>query len=231
MNTTSLLAPFLIGLFGSGHCVGMCGPLILAAVQRHPTARELQLHQSLYYAGKTLTYALLGAVAGALAGLLGSGLEGTIGGAQRAISLALGLAMIAFGVGLLAGARWLEGGGLAASLPGFRHAMAFLVRERRPLATLGLGALNGILPCGLVYAALTMAAATGSAGEGAAVMAAFGLGTVPALFLIGVAGYALKPAWRSRLHRAAGALLILAGLPTVLRAMPFWGLIMHIFHG
>lgn len=231
MTAAALVSSFLFGLLGSGHCAGMCGPLVLAAAQRHRTAAELQAHQALYHVGKSLAYAVLGAVVGALAGLAGDGLAAVTQGGQRVLSIGLGVALVALGVALLAGRRLPEGGGWALRLPVFGAAFRALVRERSLPASVGLGFLNGLLPCGLVYAGLGVAATTGSAWGGALSMAAFGLGTAPALVAIGTLGYAARPAWRSRMQRAAGALLVLAGLPTVLRATPIWSTIMHAFMG
>ncbi|GAB5550118.1 MAG: sulfite exporter TauE/SafE family protein [Sandaracinaceae bacterium] len=231
MTAAALVSAFLFGLLGSGHCAGMCGPLVLAAAQRHRTAAELQVHQALYHLGKTLAYATLGAAAGALAGLAGDGLAAVAQSGQRVLSVALGLGLVALGIALLAGRRLPEGSAWAFRLPVFGAVFKALVRERSLRASVGLGFLNGLLPCGLVYAGLGVAATTGSALGGALSMAAFGLGTAPALVAVGTLGYAARPAWRSRMQRAAGALLVLAGLPTVLRATPLWGAIMHAFMG
>ena len=226
MDLAALTAAFVFGLAGSLHCVGMCGPLVLLLAQDQPSAAQLQLRQGLYYLGKTGAYALLGAVAGAL----GAGLGALFAGMQDVLSVALGLVLVGMGIGLMRNARWLEGGGALARLPGFRAALAFFIRRRSAGATLGLGFLNGFLPCGLVYAALAMAVASGSALGGALAMAAFGLATVPALFAVAVSGYLLRPAHRARLSRLAGAVAVVAGAVTVLRGTPWMGHVMHLLH-
>ncbi len=226
-DASAFVAVFVFGLAGSLHCVGMCGPLVLLLAQDQPSALQLQLRQVLYYAGKTAAYAVLGGVAGAL----GAGLGALFAGMQSVLSVALGLLLVAMGVGLLRNARWLEGGGLLARLPGFRAALAFFVRRRSAASTLGLGFLNGFLPCGLVYAALAMAVATGSAAEGALTMAVFGLATIPALFAVAVSGYLLRPGRRAGLSRLAGVVAVGAGCLTVLRGTPLMGHVMHLLHG
>lgn len=231
MSLAPLAPAFLMGLLGSVHCVGMCGPIVLASTQRHDRLSELATHQTLYHLGKALAYATLGLGAAALVGFIGDALGAYLSSAQRILSIGLGLLLIVLGVGLLSGARWLEGYGLINRIPGFRSALRALIRERYLGATFGLGFLNGFLPCGLVYAALALAAATGSALMGGAVMLAFAAGTVPALVLVGTLGHAVRPAWQTRLHRAAGILLIIAGLPTILRATPLWHTLMHLLHG
>ncbi|HIG73213.1 MAG TPA: sulfite exporter TauE/SafE family protein [Bacteroidetes bacterium] len=231
MSVTALVSSFLFGLLGSGHCAGMCGPIVLAAAQRHRSAAELQAHQAVYHIGKALSYAALGALAGALAGLAGTGLGAILDGGQKVLGIVLGALLIGLGIVLLLGKRLPEGGGWAFKVPVVGGLFQRLIRERSLAASLGLGVLNGFLPCGLVYAALAVAATTGSAWEGALTMAAFGFGTGPALVLIGTLGYAAKPAWRSRMQRAAGLLLLLAGLPTLLRATPLWPAIMRAVMG
>jgi hypothetical protein len=91
---------------------------------------------------------------------------------------------------------------------------------------LGLGLLNGLLPCGLVYSLLAMAAVTGTMLGGALTMLVFGGATVPALFALAWIGDLLQPSWQHRLHRASGALVIVLGLITVLRGTPAMHLLM-----
>lgn len=227
MDSAALAAAFVFGFAGSLHCVGMCGPLVLLLAQDRPSAAQLQLRQGLYYLGKTGAYALLGAVAG----ILGAGLGSLFVGVQDALSIALGLVLIGMGIGLFRNARWLEGGGALARLPGFRAAMAYFMRHRSPASTLALGFLNGFLPCGLVYAALTMAVASGSALDGALTMAVFGLATVPALFAVVTFGSLLRSHRRVGLSRLAGLVAVAAGVVTVLRATPWMGHVMHVLHG
>lgn len=226
MDLAALTAAFVFGLAGSLHCVGMCGPLVLLLAQDQPSAAQLHLRQGLYYLGKTGAYALLGAVAGTL----GAGLGSLFAGMQDALSIALGVVLIGMGIGLMRNTRWLEGGGALARLPGFRAALAFFVRRRSPASTLGLGFLNGFLPCGLVYAALALAVASGSAFGGALTMTAFGLATVPALFAVATLGSLLRPSRHAHLNWVAGAVAVLAGAVTVLRATPWMEHVMHLLH-
>ena len=226
MDLAPLVAAFVFGLAGSLHCVGMCGPLVLLLAQDQPSAAQLQLRQGLYYLGKTGAYALLGAVAGAF----GAGLGSLFAGMQGVLSIVLGIVLVGIGVGLIRNARWLEGGGALARLPGFRAALAFFVRRRSAASTLGLGFLNGFLPCGLVYAALALAVASGSAPGGALTMTVFGLATIPALFAVVTLGSLLRPARRVRLGRLAGVVAVIAGAVTVLRGTPWMGHIMHLLH-
>jgi uncharacterized protein len=213
---SDLFVVFTIGLLGSAHCIGMCGGLVLAVTQMNPGRGGRHLHQSLYFVGKTATYALFGVAAGAFGAAIGLALSGF----QGAVSVTLGVAMVAIGLGLCGVTRRFEG---LQRFPGMRAVSGQLGRlmgRRTPAATFGLGMLNGLLPCGLVYAMLVKAAATGSVAGGAATMAVFGLATIPALYVTGMAGFLLRPQLRLRLSQVGGVMVILLGLLTVFRGAP-----------
>lgn len=181
-------AAALSGLIGSPHCVGMCGGFGCAAGGAQGFAA--------WTLGRLLTYSALGAAVGALgARLPGPGWLGTAlaGAALLLLSLQLG--------GLLPA---LPARGPLARLGA---AAAALLRRPGTLARLGFGALTGLLPCGLVWAALSAPLVAGGAAGGALSMFAFGLGTTPALAL--VAGGVQRLAVRSPAHRRALALGVL----------------------
>jgi uncharacterized protein len=206
---------FLVGLLGSAHCVGMCGGFVVA-VAHAGGRRRASVRQAAYFAGKTSTYALFGALAGLAGGAVGIALSGF----QGLLSLLLGLALVGVGLGLCGVLRRFAGftpiGGRAAAVLG--GAVRRLVASDRLHAVFGLGAVNGLLPCGLVYGMLAKAATTGSAGAGALTLAVFGLGTVPALFAAGLFGALMPPARRLWLQRAGGVLVLALGALTLARA-------------
>ena len=144
------------------------------------------------------------------------GVGRNVNGAKRWLSLGAGCVILA---GLLLSTRTGLGTPMVKAVGWLKSGFGALLR-RRTLGSLGLmGLLNGLLPCGLVYAACTGAAATGSLGSGAAYMALFGLGTVPLMLGIGLSGKALPIALRFKLQQLAplslavvGALLVLRGL-------------------
>ncbi len=205
-----LAGAFAVGLLGSAHCVGMCGGFVaLLGVGGGPTAAR----QTAYLAGKTATYMAFGAVAGAAGGLL----TGALAGAAGAVSVALGVLLVAAGLALC-GVAWGRGRAVGARLAGrLAPAIGCLAGHPHPAALVGLGALNGLVPCGLVYGMLAHAATTGGAGMGALTMGAFGLGTVPALALAGVFGARMRPDRRLTVQRLAGVLMVAMGLLTVAR--------------
>lgn len=175
-----LAAAILAGLAGTPHCAGMCGGFAVAC-SRAPG------EQAAWHLGRLSTYAALGAASGGLVGALpGPWWLGT------AISGAL-LVWFALRLG-----GWVEG----PSLPvhGLLGGAGRLLRRGGIPARLAFGALNGLLPCGLVYAALALAASAGSPLGGALTMLAFGVGTIPGLAtaVIGARALAKRPRWGRR---------------------------------
>ena len=204
-----LIAPFLLGLAGSLHCALMCGPLLLAlpAAGTSPSARALG--RTVYHLGRIGVYGLLGA----LFGLAGSALA--LAGLQRWISLGAGAAIL---IGLLLSCRLAVGLPVTQAVVRLKSAFARVLKWRGLSASFLLGALNGLLPCGLVYVACAGAAANGGVGGGLRYMAAFGLGTVPMLLAVSLAGQSVR--WpRLRLRGVAPLLAVLAGVLLILRGM------------
>jgi hypothetical protein len=209
---------FGAGFIGSVHCAGMCGGLACAVCASH--GRSVWRRQLLYNLGRITTYVFLGALAGTAGMLLTHEASSWAASAQRLLAILSGallivIAMQFFGYSL--GARI----GKAAVLTDFLAAgLRTVARSPRPSAALALGVWNGFLPCPLVYAFAAQAAASGAALSGMTVMAAFGLGTLPAMLAMGLGG----AVFGSRLRRAqvAGTLLLVIGLITLARALlPF----------
>jgi sulfite exporter TauE/SafE len=215
----------LSGFVGSlGHCLGMCGPLVLMVGLQLP-ARGLAAvpYHLLYHLARVAIYALLGAIVGAVGSLLGlgSGLNRLAG----AISLVLGLGIVLLGLGYLG---WLPLGRLDGSSGWLSQAMGRTLKRGGGLGVLLLGAINGLLPCGLVYSALLLAATTGGALPAALGMALFGLGTLPALVVVGLGAGTLRARLRQVLTRIAGAVIVVAGLQLALRGLAALGAIPHL---
>jgi len=214
MPESSFLALFLVGLLGGAHCVGMCGGIVGALAMGAPARCGLLLA---YNAGRILSYAGAGAIAGAL-GEASIALAGQLP-LRSLLYLLANLMLIALGLYLL----------------GFSSALAFTERlgqklwrhlqpltrrylpARGPLQAFPLGLLWGWLPCGLVYSALATALSSGSAAQGAGLMLAFGIGTLPNLLLAGLL------AARLRAYTSRPALRMVAGL--VVLGFGVWGLL------
>lgn len=215
-----LFSAVLAGLAGGVHCVGMCGGIVGALSgatgQREPAMR---LHLA-YSAGRVASYALAGALAGGAGGMLGWAGGAVLGAraspfGQSVFMLVASLMLVLLGLylsGLAPAVRRIEAMG-----NGLWRRLQPIARPLLPASTvpraMALGAVWGFLPCGLVYAMLATAVATGSPSMGAAVLAAFGLGTLPGLLAVGFWLSRFRSVVRSpRARMAAGAAVCLAGL-------------------
>jgi sulfite exporter TauE/SafE len=222
--TLDLLLPvaFLAGFLGSGHCLGMCGPVIVLMESpggQSSTFKGMR-RRLIYNAGRMLFYILLGAVAGAL-GLVLTKITG-INIGLAALRILAGLLVLALGFNLLFDIqmlRFLEKGGAVVwkrLSPLARHVLPIST----PARALGAGFIWGALPCGLVYSSVAIAATSGNAASGALVMLVFGIGTLPALLVAGASASKLA-AWIRHpiLRRLTG--LMLVGIGFFALAMPY----------
>jgi sulfite exporter TauE/SafE len=220
MPDTGFLALFLVGLLGGTHCVGMCGGIVGALTLGG--APRWRVHLA-YNAGRIASYALAGAVAGTLgAASLAAG---------KAEGVRLGLYALANVMLVLLGVYLL---GVVQVLLPIERLGHRLWRRLQPLGrrflpaqsvaqAFPLGLLWGWLPCGLVYSALASALTAGSTGRGAAMMLAFGLGTLPNLLLAGMLLARLNEfVRRVAVRRIAGLLVLGFGLYGLL------GLVRHL---
>ena len=216
------------GLAGSLHCVGMCGPILLAfsraAGTRSPVSGDrgaASVEFLTYHAGRLWTYALLGFVAGSLGERLREGAG--IYGWQRPAAILSAVVVILAGAlltGLLPARRleaWLSGCGIA-RLRGAGWFRALAATPGMPHRFL-LGALLGFLPCGLVYAMLAVVAALPTPWHAALGMLIFGLGTVPSLTAVLLFGRSIADWVRRHGTRVVAAGLILAGGVMLARAL------------
>ena len=222
---------FLVGLVGSvSHCAGMCGPFVLqqAAMrgEKVPAAGMTEMHRLggillvPYHLGRITTYAALGALAG---GLFGSITH--LSGQHWIAALLLGLAaLLMFGmalgrIGIIRRKLIAASGGAATWTAPVANAATRLFRDPVGWRGYGLGVILGFLPCGLLYAALMSAGAGGDPLVGAMAMAAFALGTVPALLLVGLIG---RLAWRRWQPYMAPVLPILLFVNAAMLAYLAW---------
>jgi sulfite exporter TauE/SafE len=209
MPDIDLVSAFIVGLLGGVHCAGMCGGIVGALSFGTQQQRNLPLLLA-YNAGRIASYTLAGALMGAL-GFYFSGLL-PVQTAQRVLLTLAGLFLVLMGLYL---AGWWN------ALARVERAGGLLWRRIEPLGrgllpvrslrqALLLGALWGWLPCGLVYSALVWTVSSGGAIEGAALMLAFGLGTLPNLLLMGVAAAQLQRWVRHPAVRAGAGVLVIA---------------------
>lgn len=206
-------AAFILGLAGSLHCVGMCGPIAMAVPTGSRDAGPRALAYGLYHFGRISAYALLGFVFGTL----GYGLH--TAGFQQGMSIAAGMLMLGFiWLPKIKGLSRVEGP-LYSFQAKVQRFMAKRLKDHRAQAVLGLGFFNGFLPCGMVYIALAGAIASNSPADGALFMATFGLGTAPALFLLAFGSAAIATRYRPALIRLAPYLASIIAILFILRGL------------
>ena len=203
----SLGALFAVGLLTGFHCAGMCGALAISAANGR--ARPW-IAAALYNVGRLATYTAIGAVAGAVGAAFHVGPR-----ARGTLLLVAALAM------LLVAARSLGWMPFAARISRRRSRPARKFQGPAALRPLLVGAANGFMPCGPLQSVLLWALASGGAAHGAAAMLAFGLGTAPALFAVGVAaGFFTRR--RALFGRIAAAILIALALGMARRGLRAW---------
>ncbi|CAH1197714.1 hypothetical protein PAECIP111893_00904 [Paenibacillus plantiphilus] len=202
----------LTGLFSAPHCIAMCGGIVSAVtLQSKATALESILYYNL---GRIVSYSVLGAVMGTVGSFVE--IAGKIAGLQ-------GLASIIGGLFVL---LWLW---RRFQLPFLHRWTDFLYRSLKPrksrekegdaihIAATGLS--FGFLPCGLTYAMQMNAAASGSAWEGAAIMAVFGVATLPALLVVALFIGRVNKRWRKIMRQAGTIAAVLVGLLAIMRGL------------
>jgi len=208
------ITAFTIGLVGSFHCIGMCGPIAFALPTKSKATHHKIISGIIYNLGRITTYVLFGL----LFGIVGQGIS--TASSQQIISIVLGVVFI-----------------LSVIIP------KSLINKINPTSTIGfyissvknslgkllsssstpnlilIGLLNGLLPCGLVYAAIGGSIATGNATEGALFMLAFGLGTLPMMFSAVLLSNFISIKFRNRIKRVIPVFIILLGCLFILRGL------------
>ena len=209
-----LWSALILGLLGSFHCIGMCGPIafLLPLDRRNKSKRMLQLLS--YHTGRLLTYGLLGFVFG----LLGKSLN--LFGIQQQLSIIIGVSMI---VMILIPSKILNRYQISKPMYMFvakvKNAMGVYLKRKSLKTFFTLGFLNGLLPCGLVYMAVFGALASGGATYGALYLVLFGLGTIPLMTVAIYLGNFLKGKAKQNILKAIPVFVIFIGLLFILRGM------------
>lgn len=207
-----IITAFLLGLAGSFHCIGMCGPIALAVpLKAHDTFSKIISILS-YNFGRVVTYTFLGA----FFGLAGKSM--VIAGWQQGLSVFIGVVIIV---------------GVAVSyfnLPWFNSfsighwsflskKLGILLKEKSYSSNLLIGILNGFLPCGLVYAGIAGAIATGSPSKGALFMFMFGVGTTFLMFTLQFFKEYISTSVRNMMRKAVPIYLVLMAVLLILRGL------------
>jgi uncharacterized protein len=208
-----MTALFMLGLLGTGHCIGMCGPLVVAL----PGQTGRWAAHLAYHAGRLITYGIIGSAMGAagsglirLASVVGANPVVWISRVQVGISILAGLFLLFFGLsrlGFLAEPQWMA---VAAPtrMPGWRRCMERAQGRQGNRDLFLMGLLLGGLPCGLSYAAYAKALSDAHIFSGGVMALIFGLGTLPGLMAIGIGAGAFLRRFRRQADLLAGLIMI-----------------------
>lgn len=210
MTTASLLTGFIIGLSGSLHCVGMCGPLALSLpIRSFDTANRI-FAVALYNLGRVFSYTLLGLATGSI------GRQFFLAGYQQLFSIIIGIALLSW---LFMSFRRKQVAGRSVV---YHKIQAFIIRymqqpSLKNMLLTGIG--NGLLPCGMVYLAIAAAAASGNMQDAAAFMLCFGLGTIPLMAMASFAGLRISSSARNTLKKVSPYITAFIGILLILRGL------------
>ena len=217
MDSINLLTIISIAFLGSfGHCIGMCGGIVLAysTIKIEPASSKVSktIAHLLYNFGRVLTYTILGAMFGALGGVV------IFSNTANAVLLIVaGVAMILAGLSLMGKIKFLTIIEHSISSSNFyKKSFQKILHSKSNVSFFVLGMLNGLLPCGFVYFFAITAASTASPLSGALVMFIFGISTVPAMFSLGfLSSLASATNFRNMMMSLSSVAVILYGTFTI----------------
>lgn len=210
---TVIITGFVLGLISSFHCVGMCGPLALSLPVQHLEKLRQVLAIFLYNIGRIISYSLLGL----LFGLAGRSIY--LAGVQQWFSILLGITMLLISIqyffkGNALHPRWLNGFHQV-----IQQLMLKALQSKNMVAYLLLGMANGLLPCGMVYLAIAGALSTTEWANSVLFMSFFGLGTLPAMFLLGFFSVKLNPLTRQHIRKLIPYVAVIMAVILILRGL------------
>ncbi len=209
-----LISAFVLGLLGSFHCVGMCGPIAFVLPVDRSNAYKKALQITMYHFGRLISYSIIGLVFG----LVGKGFY--LFGFQQQLSIIIGVIMITL---VLIPSKTINNYNV--SKPVFiiiskvKSGLGAALKKKTVDTFLTIGFLNGFLPCGLVYMAVFGAIASGNALEGSIYMAFFGLGTIPLMTTAIYFGQFLKGTMRQKIQKAIPVFVVMIGVLFILRGL------------
>lgn len=208
-----ITAAMAMGMLGSFHCVGMCGPLALSLPLSSNSLWAKFTGAFLYNAGRIVTYAAFGTVFG----LIGSGVA--LFGYQQWLSVIMGVAIILFVVLPKKITAFKSNNAVLVFFEKLRAGLGKLFFKKSASSLFAIGLLNGLLPCGLVYMAAAGAVATGDTKSSVLFMVFFGLGTLPVMWSIAFFGNYIGVSIRQKIRRAYPYMMTLMACLLILRGL------------
>ena len=213
MEITLIFAALGLGFASGFHCLGMCGPIALSLGLSKKQQVNFHLQNLTYQFGRILTYSFLGAIVG----IVGEGFQ--LAGFQKYISILAGILLITM-------ALFSFGGDFTSKIPAISNALlkvkinlGKLLRKTDYSSRFLTGILNGFLPCGMVYMALTASLAAGGIWQSSTFMVFFGLGTFPFMFAAVLFGNILNATVRNKILKIVPVFMLILGALFILRGM------------
>ena len=210
-----LLTGFLLGFLGSFHCVVMCGPVVLSLPVHNNSKKDFLTGRILYNAGRVMVYSLMGFVLGL------AGERIVIAGFQQVFSIITGIIIIAF---IIKPFIWKNKKEklVQINIGRFKYLKEMIGRlysNSSKLSIFVLGVMNGFLPCGFVYIALTASASVGSAYKASLFMMLFGIGTIPLLLVLALTGKSIRMNFRRTLNKYSPIFAVILALIFIIRGL------------
>lgn len=209
-----LWTALVLGLAGSFHCIGMCGPIAFVLPVDRSSKSKVIFQTFLYNFGRLISYSLIGV----LFGLIGKGLY--LAGFQQRLSVLMGVIMIAtIVIPISVFNKYNFSKPLYKIIGKVKSKLGFYLNKKSNKALFLIGFFNGFLPCGLVYMALIGSISTGNAIQGALYMAIFGLGTIPMMAAAILLGNFVSITIRTKIQKAIPVFVVIIGLLFILRGL------------
>jgi uncharacterized protein len=213
LHLIMVLTALVMGFAGSLHCIGMCSPLAMAVSNLSP---RVTLNRLIYNVGRIFTYGILGAIVGTIGWTL------PFGNFQNLVSIILGVTLLLFGVLGVSNLHIPVLTNVLQSATGYlKKLFGKFLQQKNFAAVFILGSLNGILPCGLTFLALTFCLTLNSPADSFYFMVLFGLGTLPAMLGLTTILMSLVKRFNISLRRLTTTMLILSGCLLIARVFLF----------
>lgn len=208
-----LIAGFLTGLLGGLHCIGMCGPIVMA-LRKDENAKKDLFNKAIYNTGRVVTYGFLGLAAGIFGGMF------EFYGMQQIVSVVTGILIIVFvAIGFVYTKRVLNVSIFQKPINFLKSKLSYFLKMKSKTSFFLLGILNGFLPCGLVYLALAGAFVVSEPLLSSAYMMLFGIGTFPAMMLFGAIILKMKQKFNINFNKFIPVFSLILAVIFILRGL------------
>jgi len=213
MHWQIFLSGLSIGLISSFHCIGMCGPIAFSLPIHYLKPQQKALGVFLYNAGRIFMYSFLGLIFGFIGRLI------YLQGFARWFSMILGLVILSLLLYSAIQKSYIRVGFLDKANIKIQKFITVYIQKKQLYGMFLIGAANGLLPCGMVYFAITGALAAGSVVHGVLFMASFGLGTFPLMMLLSYFGFIINISLRNKIRKAVPFFMAAIAILLILRGM------------